>query len=736
MNERLQAFIAAATARGESPQHSPKEENWSYAFFELYPDLPLAERQARACAYALEHEPVYIHPLTRLAGQIYQACPGAGCPERNGSPAHPGWDEFAVVPVTERRIGAAVPEAVAYARHFTPGGFPGHIGWDWGRLLELGVDGMLAYGRRQARAHSGDPVAQGFFQGVDIVLQALVRWTRRHAEEAERQLRRETEPHRAAELRALALICDRVPRQPATTFREAVQAFWFQHLAVMFENPFGGNGPGRLDYYLWPYLESDLRCGRETLDSARELITELFVKLHERIAPADGWVEALPVGGRHPDGRLAINPLSYLCIEIIRDLPQTHPSVYVRLPDDAPADFVDLAVRYLVDGGNRAQVYGDDAVIRALHGAGVALEDARHWTAGGCMEVSAQGCNCDLLFAFAHNVSRTLELILNGGCLLQTGERLIDHRRTLADYDSFEALYADFNAELQRQLGLLFRRLDLYLEGYAQYRPSYLLSSMVHDCLERGRNLNAGGARYTHYGGSGVGIPNVGDSLFALDQVVFVEQRYSGAQMLDALRADFRGYEALQSHVRALPKYGADHPPADAMTDRVLRTFTGQLSGHRTPYGGTVLPIILGFTWVVSYGEQTGATPDGRRAGRPLAHGLSPQSGSASSGITGAIRSATRLSLDRVNGGGAMMWDLDPQWARPQVIRPLLTTFTGRGGHIFQGNVVSVEDLRRAQAQPQEHRDLLVRVAGYSARFTTLSAATQEEIIHRHQFRG
>jgi len=407
------------------------------------------------------------------------------------------------------------------------------------------------------------------------------------------------------------------------------------------------------------------------------------------------------------------------------------------MPDDAPDDFVDLTVRYLIDGGNRAQVYGDDAVIAALHQSGkVAIKDARNWTAGGCMEVSPQGCNCDLLFSFAHNVSRTFELVLNGGCLLQTGERVIEHPKTLADYASFEELYAAFTAELGHELDILARRLDIYLEEYARHRPSNLLSSMTHDCLERGRSINDGGARYTNYGGSGVGIPNVGDSLYAIQRAVFEDKRVTGAELLDALRDDFVGHEALRAYLHSLSKYGADDEAADAMTDQVLCTFADLCAGHTTCHGGTLVPIILGFVWVVSFGEQVGATPDGRRAGGHLAHGLSPQSGSARKGITGAIRSATSLSLEKAGGGGAMMWDLDPSWATPEVLNPLLRTFVDRGGHIFQGNAISVDKLRQARQNPDEHGDLVVRVAGYSARFTSLSAETQDEIITRYKYSG
>jgi formate C-acetyltransferase len=417
-------------------------------------------------------------------------------------------------------------------------------------------------------------------------------------------------------------------------------------------------------------------------------------------------------------------------------LEQSHPSVYVRLPQDAPQEFVALAARYLIEGGNRAQVYGDDAVIAALEAEGVAPEDARDWMAGGCMEVSPQGRNSDLEFAFWHNVARTFELVLNGGRPLAGGEPLIPGSRTLADYATFEDLYAAFEAELARELDLLFRRLDICCEAWAEYRPAYLLSSLTHDCVERGRTINDGGCRYPVYGGSGLGIPNVGDSLYAIRRVVFEERSCPAEELLAALRADFQGHEPLRARLAALPKYGQDDPDADAMTDRVLRTFTDRLHSHRTLHGGHIRPVILGFVWVVTEGNLVGATADGRHAGRPLAHGLSPQNCAMAGGITAAINSATRLSLDECGGGAAMMWDLDRAWATPEVVQGVLRTFGQRGGHIFQGNMVDVKTLLAARENPDQYRHLLVRVGGFSARFVTLSREHQAEIIERHRFDG
>jgi formate C-acetyltransferase len=733
LNERLQAFRREAYARGFGQNSSPKDANWTKAFFELHAGLPLAERQARSFAYALTHEAIYIHPHTRIAGQIYQRCAGAGCPEIHGG--DPRWQEYSVNAQAKRLVAERLPENAAYAKFFGDGASPGHVGWDWGMLLDMGAQGLAAQ-YASAEKKTADPKAKEFYRCVQIALGALIEWAELHVKALEASAAAESEPTRKTELSQMAEICGRVPRLPAQSFREAVQSFWLQYLAVMFENPFGGNGPGRMDYFLWPYLERDLKAGRTTTEEAAELLLELFIKLHERIAPHDGWVEAIVVGGRNPDGRSAVNPLSHLILEVALALRQTHPSVYVRLHDDAPDDFIDLTVKYLLKGQNRAQIYGDDAVIRALSADGVPAEDARHWCAGGCMEVGMQGMSGDLLFAFAHNAPRTLELVLNGGRLLQTGEKAIQHGATLADYHSFDELLRDFEQEFARELRILMRRLDIFLECYARYRPSFLLSSRVHECLERGRNINDGGARYPHYGGSAVGIPNVGDSLYAIKRAVFQDKHVTGQELLRALQTNFKGCEGLRTYLLNLPKYGSENAEADAMTDRVLRIFDNTIKAHRNPHGGHCRPIILGFTWVVSYGAQVGATPDGRLAGQPLAQSLSPQSGAAAKGLTAAINSATSLSLGEVSGGASMMWDLDVNWATLEVVRPVMLTFFQKGGQIFQGNIIDVGILREAQKNPERYRDLMVRVGGFSARFVSLSQQTQEEIITRVKYRG
>ncbi len=723
MNSRLTQYINQALARNKEIQSSPKESNWTKAFFDLYGDLPLPERQARSFAFALSNEPIFLSPLERLAGQIYQARPGSGALDLwCGTDTR--WSEYAAGSMAEKAVLKILPENKAFAKYFGGGFYPGHVTWDYGMVLNKGIERMLLDVQHYSE-NSRDSKAHSYYKSVAIVLQGVIDWVEKY----EDQLRKSGQTE-------MADICTRVPAKPAQTFREAVQSFLFQYLAVMYENPFGGNGPGRLDWYLWPFLQADLVVGRTTLDEAGELVTELFIKLDERIHDVDGWVEAIVVGGRNPDGTSAVNPLSYIMVELIMELNQTHPSIYIRLHDGAPKEFVNLATRYIIKSGNRAQVYGDDAVIDALVAEGTPLADARHWAAGGCMEVGVQGMCGDLLWAFCHNVALTFEMAINGGKSILTGEKITPCDRELTDYPTFESLYAGFESEMDWELTLLLRRLDIHLEHSDRYRPSFLLSSMVHDCLERGRTINGGGARYPNYGGSGIGIPNVGDSLYAIKKAVFEEGRYTPSQILQALRNNFEGHEETRGYLRNLPKYGSGDDEAAAMTNRVLRTFSDILHRYRNPFGGHARPVILGFVFTVHQGLQVGAMPDGRLAAAPLAQGMSPQSGSAVQGITAAINDATSLSLERISGGASMMWDIDSSWAKPEFVGPVLRTFIKQGGHIFQGNTTSVKELIEAQIHPQDHQDLMVRVGGFSARFCGLDAHVQNEIISRYRYSG
>jgi len=562
----------------------------------------------------------------------------------------------------------------------------------------------------------------------------VLAWNERHVQ----ALRRRAEVAQGPEkerLQGLVALCSRVPLRPACTFHEAVQSFYLQYLAVMYENPYGGNGPGRLDYFLWPYLQRDLERGVTTLEEARELLDELFIRFEERLHHADGWVESVVVGGIHPDGTTAVNPLSYLMIQSIARLNQTHPAVYTRLSHDSPEAFIDLNVQYLLHGQNRAQIYNDEACLPAITGAGVAWDDAVHYMAGGCMEISPQGTTCDSNFSCTHNVAKTLELVLNGGIDMLSGERRIALAATLPDYSSFESLYAAFETELAREYREMTRALDIASECYARYRPCYLLSSLTLDCLERGREQQDGGARYHDYGFAPLAITTAADSLSAIYRAVYRDHLVSAADMLAALRADFAGYEPLRAQLSSLPRFGVEDPLSDGMCNRLLQSVGAAAAQQRTRFGGRLKPMIFNFVWTPSASRELAARGDGSPAGALIGHGMTPHSRAMTRGITAAMNSSLSLDYHCICGGATTMWDVDEQWINADLMKALLKAFLAGGGMIFQGNTTSVDQLEDAYAHPERYPNLIVRVGGFSARFTTLGRDVQQEIILRRRHR-
>jgi len=719
---RIRQMLEASRERGARQAPNAFLADLADAF-ERHADRPLRERQARAYADAFDRLPVCLFPEDRLVGMVYHLG------EKPDVPNPMEWWPAAQPLAQEEEPNDA--ELVEMGVH-SNGSFPGHITWHWDWMLEKGALGLLEE-YRTALENPKDETAADFYQGVIILLEAMLRWNDRHVAALEEALT-SAEPGDRTRLEELITICRRVPAQAPRNFHEAVQSYYFQYLAVMRENPYGGNGPGRLDYYLWPYLERDLEAGACTLEEARELIDELFIKIHERVQTGDGWVESIVVGGTHPDGASAVNPLSHMMVESIMALQQTHPSVYVRIPDEAPEDFIDLSVRYQLEGGNLGQFLSDRAIVKAMTSYGMPEEDARMYTCGGCMEIVPQGMNSDMLFTGTHSVPKVLELVLTGGKCLRTGKQLkaVD-LPGLPTYSSFEDLYDAFSGELHRHLNIMFRRLDIYSAGMAERRPAYLMSSMIADCLERGREMHDGGARYHDYGIAPLGVQNAGDALYGLKRTVYDGGLCTADEMLAALEANYEGYEELRLQLRALPKFGQQHPGADAMTNRVLGTVCDVYSAYRTRWGGRPKPMVFTFVWGPPTGAALGATADGRSAGKPIAHGLTPQSSSMTEGITAAIRSHASLCLERVAAASTTMWDLDPQWATPETTKAILKTFVQLGGQIYQGNATEVSELVRAKENPQDFPNLFVRVGGFSARFVTLGPELQDEIIARHR---
>jgi len=717
-SERIAALEQACAERGRQRIPAHFRRDYHAAALTRFAELEPWEKTARSMAYAIENQEIYARGDDRIGGMIYQM---------NEMPAEREAPDLDYISEAQKRFYGEYPEAPELQKYHLIGGVAkGHITWHFERILSLGVEGLRAR-FEEALADAADAEAAQFYRGVIILLDALMAFSDKHIAAYE-----------ALGNHELAERMRKVPRRPAETFIEAVQAFYMQHMVVMAENPFGGNGPGRLDYHLWPYLERDLAAGRCTLAEAREIIDELFLRIDERLYGGDRWVEAIVVGGTHPDGTSAVNPLTYIMVESIMDLDITHPSVYIRLPADPPEELMQLCARYMISGCSRAQILCDPAVVGALVKNGTPYEDAVHYACGGCMEVSVQGATSDFLYIGWQNTAKMLELMITGGICLRTGERIRGFRadKSLAAYGDFESFYADFIAEARRLTEIYLREQDIFSERAQTARPSYLISSMIDDCLERGRNMHGGGARYHDYGGTHLAMPNVADGLYAIRVAVFEKKICTAEEMIAALTADFKGYEHLQARLRAIPKYGIDHAEADEMAARVMRDFTDMYLNYTTRWGGRGKPVILTFIYSPIAASQLGATPDGRNAGKGVAHGVTPHMDSMTEGITAAINSCGRMPYEQFAGGASTMWDFDSAWATEPLIEALLRTFIENNGQIFQGNTTPLEELLAARENPEEHRGLLVRVGGYSARFVTLSRELQDEIISRMRHCG
>ena len=718
ITERIAKLEQLSAARGKSgiPSHFTKDYHESAQT--LFAACPLWEKLARSMAYAVENQDIYVYEDDRIGGRVYH---------ENELPVENPDPDLDYRTEADQAFLAEFPEGDELRRNQLVGGSAvGHITWFFDRILSLGVTGLRAR-YEEALLYARDEEAKQFYQGVILMLDSMLAFNDKHIEAYEKLGNFE-----------LAERMKKVPRYPAETFREAVQAFFMQHITVMKENPFGGNGPGRLDYYLWPYLDRDLKAGKCTLEEAKEIIDELFLRIDERLCTWDGWVEAIVVGGTNPNGSSAVNPLTYIMIESIIDLDITHPSIYVRLPENPPEDLVKLCARYMTAGKNRAQILYDPAVIGALVKRGTFYRDAVEYACGGCMEVGVQGMTSDFLYIGWQNTAKMLELMITGGICLRTGQKLNSFHadKGLPAYENFESFYQDFIKEADRLTRIYLREQDIYSEYAQKNRPSYLISSIIDDCLERGRNMHGGGARYHDYGGTHLALPNVADGLYAIKQAVFEQKICTAEELIAALKADFAGYEALQKRLQAIPKYGVDNEEADAMATRVASDFADMYLNYRTRWGGKGKPVILTFVYSPEAASILGATADGRNLGKGIAHGVTPHSASMTEGITAAITSCGRMPHDKFAGGASTMWDFDSSWATEPVIEALIKTFIDKNGQIFQGNTTPLSELLDAMEHPEEYPQLIVRVGGYSARFVTLSRALQEDIINRIRHAG
>ncbi len=637
--------------------------------------------------------------------------------------------------------------------------------------------GLVEFKAEIATAMSGldflnDPQAldkREALRSFDIACDAVILFARRHADLARERAAREADPARRTELERIAAVCSHIPAHAPRDFQEALQYYWFCHLAVITElNGWDSFNPGHLDQHLLPFYERGLADGTLTPDSARELLECFFIKFNNHPAPPKVGVTAaesgtytdfanINIGGLLRDGSDGSNAVSHLLLDIVDEMHLLQPSTNIQLSRKSPDAFLKHTLRVVRNGYGFPSIFNADAVVQEQLRQGKTLEDARAGGCSGCVEVGAFGKEAYILTGY-FNMPKCLELALHNGLDPRTGRQLGPRTGDPAAWGSFEDLFAAYHAQFRHFLEIKLRGNQLIERMYATRMPAPFLSVLTDDCIKRGRDYNAGGARYNNTYIQFVGLGTLTDSFSALQQVCFNGSpapasastapsrptRSAASLSLDELvpllAGDFAGRESVRQRLlNKTPKYGNDDEPADRLAVRIFDTCVAELDGRPDTKGGKYRVEMLPTTCHVYFGSVTGATPDGRHAGQPLSEGISPVQGADRRGPTAVIKSASKM--DHVKAGGTLLnlkftpglvagEDGIDKWAH------LVRSYFKLDGHHVQFNVVSAETLRHAQATPDEHRDLIVRVAGYSDYFCDLSRELQDEIIARTEHEG
>jgi pyruvate formate-lyase/glycerol dehydratase family glycyl radical enzyme len=588
-------------------------------------------------------------------------------------------------------------------------------------------------------------------KAMDIACDAVILFAHRHADLARQLAHKESNPRRKKELGKIAEVCEHVPANAPGNFHEALQYYWFCHLAVITElNGWDSFNPGHLDHHLLPFYEKGLANGSLTTEGARELLEAFFIKFNNHPAPPKVGVTAeesgtytdftnINIGGVLSDGSDGSNEISYMLLDIVDEMHLLQPGTNIQLSRKSPDAFLKQALRVVRKGYGFPSIFNSDAVVQEQLRMSKTLEDARAGGCSGCVETGAFGKEAYILTGYV-NLVKILEITLHNGIDLESGAKIGIETGTLASLKSFNALFEAFHQQLKYFLDIKIQGNQIIERMYATRMPAPFLSAITDDCIQKGMDYNAGGARYNNTFLQLVGIGTLTDCFAALSKTAFADRDVSLEEWVKILDANFQGYEPLrQRMVNRMPKYGNDDDVADDIMVRLFRMFFEEIDGIPNTKGGHYRVEMLPTTCHIYFGSVTGATPDGRHAGKPLSEGISPVQGADRNGPTAVFRSAAKM--DHVKTGGTLLnIKLTPslvegeegldKWAH------LIRSYFKMDGHHVQFNIVTAETLRKAQAEPEAYRDLIVRVAGYSDYFCDLSEELQKEIISRTEHGG
>lgn len=672
----------------------------------------------------------------------------------------------------------------------------GHVTVNYGKVLAVGYEGIIEEAKAElASCRPGDAnyaKKSRFLEAVIISCEAVIEYANRYAALANELAASCGDAARREELLTIARNCSRVPAKGAQSFWEACQSFWFVQQLLQLESSGHSISPGRFDQYMYPYYEKDVQLGRVTRKFAQELMDCIWVKLNDLnkcrdAASAEGFAgyslfQNLIAGGQDVEGKDATNDLSFMCINASMHVLLPQPSFSVRVWNGSPHEFLIRAAELTRTGVGLPAYYNDEVIIPSLMNRGLTLADARDYNIIGCVEPQKAGKTEGWHDAAFFNMCRPLELVFSNG--VDKGEQISIKTGEVENFKTFEEFYDAYKAQMNYNIELLVNADNAIDVAHAERCPLPFLSCMVEDCMKRGKSVQEGGAVYNFTGPQGFGVANMADSLYAIKKLVFDEKKVTLAEFKRALAANYgRGvspeeaqrvtvevvknlkaagkpvgeeqiaavlaqvlagsvspedkkrYDELLELIEAVPKFGNDVDEVDAFARDVAYTYTRPLQNFRNPRGGTFQAGLYPVSANVPLGAQTGATPDGRLAGKPVADGVSPSAGKDTHGPTAAANSVSRLDHYIASNGTLFNQKFHPsalagRTGLENFVALIRSYFDQKGSHM-QFNVVTRETLIDAQKHPENYKHLVVRVAGYSALFTTLSRSLQDDIINR-----
>ena len=606
------------------------------------------------------------------------------------------------------------------------------------------LDILEDIGSSRRQPEHGRPENLDELLAMEICARAIIMYAERHAGILEEMAA--GQPDAADELLELARICRKVPASRPDTFHEALQYYWFVHLGVITElNPWDSFNPGRLDQHLLPFYRKGISDGSLTREKAGELLQSFWIKFNNHPSPPKVGVTAqesstytdfslINLGGLDQDGEDAVNELSYLILEVIREMRILQPSSMVQISRKNPDEFLLKALDIIRTGFGQPSCFNADALVQEMTRQGKALSDALRGGASGCVETGAFGTECYILTGY-FNLPKVLEITLHNGTDPRTGKKIGTETGNPLDFERFDELMEAYRRQLEYFIGIKIAGSNLIEEVFAAHLPVPFLSLLIDDCVENARDYNAGGARYNTNYIQGVGTGSLTDSLASLKTHVFDRKNLSMAALLDALSGNFKGFEEFRYDLlNNTPKYGNDDDYADELLKEIFEFYFGAVDGRRSPRGATYRINLLPTTSHIYFGSVTGALPDGRKSGEPLSEGISPVQGADRAGPTAVLNSAAKI--DHLRTGGTLLnQKFTPSFLQTdegmEKIAKLIRGYFRMNGHHIQFNVVTAETLRAAQREPEKYADLIVRVAGYSDYFKDLGKDLQDEIIRR-----